>query len=161
MMLLSWDTSGPIRWQWRFFCSLGGFFRNLKMILCFLGGGTQESKSFALGLLEIGLFKTKHKEISNSAGFLVWNILERRGSRWVLVPSESFTRNHMEPENGTHEDEIPSKTAFLSKGRWLFHCHCYMAGRRNSREKEKTPEYEVENTSSCYVRPGKGEVARI
>lgn len=113
---LFWDTRGPIGWQWRIFCSLGGFVRNLKMIFCFLGGGTQESKSFVLGLLESGLFKTKHKEVSNSAGCFVWNILERRGSRWVLVPSESFTRNYMEPENGTHEDEIPSKTAFLSNG---------------------------------------------
>ena len=86
------------------------------MILCFLTGGTRESKSFVLALLESGLFKTKHKEVSNSAGFFVWKILERRGSRWVLVPPEDFTRNHMEPENGTHEDEIPSKTAFLSNG---------------------------------------------
>ena len=116
IMLLFWDTSGPIGWQWRIFCALGGFFRNLKMILCFLTGGTRESKSFVLALLESGLFKTKHKEVSNSAGFFVWKILERRGSRWVLVPPEDFTRNHMEPENGTHEDEIPSKTAFLSNG---------------------------------------------
>lgn len=48
------------------------------------------------------------------------------------------------------------KNCISFKWRWLFHCHCYMAGRRIFFSEKERPEYEVENTSSCYVRPWQG-----